>query len=83
MHLSLELPLGEFAYAALAFISKEDEERFLIHKLQYVEHNNVAAAVQCMKNLRSLSFRYDDVSRRGDLSAMGRTKRARTFRLAE
>ena len=50
----LDPPRGKTARCALALFSKKDEEGLHIHKLEYVEPDQVADAIHCMRKLRTL-----------------------------
>ena len=50
----LDPPRGKPARCALALFSKKDDEGLHIHKLEYVEPDQVADAIHCMRKLRTL-----------------------------
>ena len=50
----MDPPRGKPARCALAFFSKKDDEGFPIHKLEYVEPDQVTDAVLCIRKLRVL-----------------------------
>ena len=50
----LDPPRGKTARCALAFFSKKDDEGFHIHKLEYVEPDDVQNAIRCIQKLRTL-----------------------------
>ena len=47
----LDQPRGKAARCALALFSKKDDEGFHIHKLEYVEPDQVTNAIHCMRKL--------------------------------
>ena len=50
----LDPPRGKAARCALALLSKKDDEGFHIHKLEYVEPEQVMDAIDCMRKMRRL-----------------------------
>ena len=50
----LDPPRGKAARCALALFSKKDDEGLHIHKLEYVEPDQVTNAVHCIRKLRTL-----------------------------
>ena len=50
----LDPPRGKAARCALALFSKKDEGGLHIHKLEYVEPEQVTNAIHCMRKLRTL-----------------------------
>ena len=50
----LDPPRGKSERCALALFSKKDDEGLHIHKLEYVEPDQVSNAVHCMRKLRTL-----------------------------
>ena len=50
----LDPPRGKQARCALALFSKKDDEGLHIHKLEYVEPDQVTNAVHCIRKLRML-----------------------------
>ena len=58
----LDPPRGKSFRVALALLSRADEEGFHIHRLEYIEPEQVNQAVVCMQKLRTLSKRVRSVS---------------------
>ena len=87
----LDPPRNKPFRVALALLSKADDEGFHVHKLEHIEPDQVAPAVNCMRKLRTLSkrVRCESTERRsrtrtlesGDLSPSA-TKKARTLQEA-
>ena len=87
----LDPPRNKPFRVALALLSRADDEGFHVHKLEHIEPDQVAPAVNCMRKLRTLSkrVRCESTERRsrtrtlesGDLSPSA-TKKARTLQEA-
>ena len=87
----LDPPRNKAFRVALALLSKVDDEGFHVHELEHIEPEQVAPAVNCMRELRTLSkrVRCESTERRsrtrtldsGDLSPSA-TKKARTLQEA-
>ena len=58
----LDPPRGREVRVALVFINKVDDEGFHIHKLEYIEPDQVNDAIICMKRLRTLNRQIRPVS---------------------
>ena len=51
----LDPPRAQKFRVALVLITKADAEGFQIHKLEYIEQDQVSHAIQCMQRLRRLN----------------------------
>ena len=51
----LDCPRGKPMRYAVALINKKDEEGFHIHKLEYIEQDQISNATECIQKLRKLS----------------------------
>ena len=87
----LDPPRGKTFRVALVLLSSADENGLHIHKLEYIEPEQVHQAVLCMQKLRTLSKRVRSVStdkrtRSYELEKDGlspsSTKKARTLQVA-
>eukprot|EP00812_Abedinium_dasypus_P013698 NODE_719_length_1393_cov_4.494768.p1 GENE.NODE_719_length_1393_cov_4.494768~~NODE_719_length_1393_cov_4.494768.p1 ORF type:complete len:317 (-),score=51.43 NODE_719_length_1393_cov_4.494768:62-1012(-) len=78
----LDPPRGKATRCALAFISKMDCEGLHIHKLEYIEPDQVENAVLCMQKLRMLCKQIHPtaLSKRSHAVAMGDSWAATTHR---
>ena len=60
---------------ALVLFNKKDAEGFHIHKLEYIEPDQVENAIECLRKLRMLSKRLQPVPVAGRYSDMPLAKR--------
>ena len=89
----LDPPRGKPMRCALVLFTKKDAEGFHIHKLEYIEPDQVDNAIICLRKLRTLSKKVQPVPLIKDKRAhavfleaakraSGDTKRARTLQVA-
>ncbi len=88
--LRMDPPRGKPMRCAIALFTKKDVEGFHIHKLEYIEPDQVSDATRCMQKLRTLSKKIHPAAAPGmkrsqslDLEAAGQNpqggKKARTL----
>ena len=89
----LDPPRGRTMRCALVLFTKKDAEGFHIHKLEYIEPEQVDSAILCLQKLRTLSKkvqpnslmqngRAHEVFLEAKKRASGDAKRARTLQVA-